>query len=153
MAYTKATMRAVDKYVKNNYDRIEIKVPKGRKKAVEAFAKEHGESVNGMLNRLLQAEMGLQEHEWKEVGSYNRADEKQDDDDVGKSSVLYMISDMIWHSDPTPDKAVYHYLHQNPGYAETLTDDYERIENEMDFQKRNKWIDALISKIKMHMEA
>lgn len=65
MAYTKATMRAVDKYVKNNYDRIEVKVPKGRKGAIEAHAKERGESVNGMVNRLLQAEMGLSEDEWK----------------------------------------------------------------------------------------
>lgn len=67
MAYTKATMRAVDKYVKNNYDRIEIKVPKGRKQAVEAFAREHGESVNGVMNRLVRVEMGLSEDEWKQT--------------------------------------------------------------------------------------
>jgi len=65
MAYTKATMRAVDKYVKNNYDRIEVKVPKGRKQAVEAHAQQHGESVNGVVNRLLRAEIGLSEDEWK----------------------------------------------------------------------------------------
>ena len=66
MAYTKATMRAVDKYVKNNYDRIEIKVPKGRKQAVEAHARERGESVNGLVNALLRAEMGLSEDEWRQ---------------------------------------------------------------------------------------
>ena len=69
MAYTKATMRAVDKYVKNNYDRIEIKVPKGRKQAVEAYARGRGESVNGLVNGLLRAEMGLSDDEWR------RADE------------------------------------------------------------------------------
>lgn len=65
MAYTKATMRAVDKYVKNNYDRVEIKVPKGRKQAVEAHAKQRGESVNGLVNALLRADMGMSDEEWK----------------------------------------------------------------------------------------
>lgn len=68
VAYTKATMRAVDKYVKNNYDRIEIKVPKGRKAAVEAHAKERGESVNGLVNALLRVDMGLSEDEWRQGG-------------------------------------------------------------------------------------
>lgn len=67
MAYSKATMRAVDKYVKNNYDRIEVKVPKGRKQAVEAHARERGESVNGLVNALLRGEMGLSDEEWKAV--------------------------------------------------------------------------------------
>ncbi len=65
MAYTKATMRAVDKYVKANYDRIEIKVPKGCKQAVEAHAERQGESVNGLINTLLRADMGLSEDVWK----------------------------------------------------------------------------------------
>ena len=50
MAYTKAGMKATDKYVKENYDKIVAKVPKGRKAAVEAFAKENGQSVNGLVN-------------------------------------------------------------------------------------------------------
>ena len=61
-------MRAVDKYVKNNYDRIEVKVPKGRKQAIEAFCRERGESVNGMINRLIRAEMSLSDDEWKKAG-------------------------------------------------------------------------------------
>lgn len=65
MAYTKATMRAVDKYVKNNYDSFLVRVPKGRKQAVEAHAKQRGESVNGLVNALLRAEMGLSDDEWK----------------------------------------------------------------------------------------
>ena len=67
MAYTKATMKAVDKYVKANYDRIEIKVPKGRKTAVEAAARERGESVNGYVNALIRGDIGFTEQEWKEV--------------------------------------------------------------------------------------
>ncbi|MBQ9038116.1 MAG: ABC transporter ATP-binding protein [Clostridia bacterium] len=65
MTYTKATMRAVDKYVKNNYDSFLVRVPKGRKQAVEAHAKSKGESVNGLVNALLRADMGLSEEEWK----------------------------------------------------------------------------------------
>lgn len=65
MAYTKATMRAVDKYVKNNYDSFLVRVPKGRKQAVEVHAKQRGESVNGLVNALLRADMGLSDGEWK----------------------------------------------------------------------------------------
>ncbi len=65
MAYTKATMRAVDKYVKNNYDSLLVRVPKGRKQAVEAYARGRGESINGLVNGLLRSEMGLSDDEWK----------------------------------------------------------------------------------------
>ena len=67
MAYTKAGMKAVDKYVRENYDRIGIKIPKGRKAAVEAHAKRKGESVNGLINALLRADMGMTEDEWKRM--------------------------------------------------------------------------------------
>lgn len=66
MAITEAQKRAVAKYNAANYDRIEVKVPKGRKQAVEAHARERGESVNGLVNRLVRAEMGLAEDEWKQ---------------------------------------------------------------------------------------
>ena len=47
------------------YDRISVTIPKGRKAAVEAHAKSKGESVNGLVNALLRADMGLSEDEWK----------------------------------------------------------------------------------------
>ena len=40
MAYTKATMKAVDKYVKNNYDRINVTMAKGKKDTLKAHASE-----------------------------------------------------------------------------------------------------------------
>lgn len=67
MAYTKAGMKAVDKYVKNNYDSFLVRVPKGRKSAVEECAKARNESVNGLLNRLLREAAGLTEDEWKQT--------------------------------------------------------------------------------------
>lgn len=65
MAYTKAGMKAADKYVRENYDRIGVKIPKGLKSAVEAHAKNKGESVNSLINALLRIDMGLTEDEWK----------------------------------------------------------------------------------------
>ncbi len=64
MATTKAQQKAVHKYVKANYDRIEITVPKGQKATVEAAAKSAGESVNLYTQRALLARMGLEE--WPE---------------------------------------------------------------------------------------
>ncbi|MGN0184660.1 MAG: hypothetical protein ACI4AL_06045 [Aristaeellaceae bacterium] len=65
MAYTKASMKAVDKYVKNNYDSFLVRVPKGRKATIEEWAKARGESVNGLINRLMREEIGVSEDEWK----------------------------------------------------------------------------------------
>ena len=65
MAYSKAGMRAVDKYVKENYSRLNIKIPKSQRSAVEAHAQRKGESVNGLVNALLRADMGLSEAAWR----------------------------------------------------------------------------------------
>ena len=51
--------------MKNNYDSFLVRVPKGRKATIEELAKEKGESVNGMINRLLREEAGLTEEDWK----------------------------------------------------------------------------------------
>lgn len=61
----KAATRAKNKYNSNNYDSLRIVVPKGQKQAVEAHAQQKGESVNGLVNALLRADMGLSDEEWK----------------------------------------------------------------------------------------
>lgn len=61
----KTSSAVKNRYNLKAYDRLAITVPKGRKQAVEAFAKERGESVNGMVNRLVRGEMGLSEDDWK----------------------------------------------------------------------------------------
>ena len=53
MATTKAQQRAVNKYVRENYDKLLLTMPKGRKAEIKAFADGQGESVNGFLNRLI----------------------------------------------------------------------------------------------------
>lgn len=52
-------------YNEKAYDRISVTVPKGQKQAIEAFAREQGESVNGLINALLRAAMALSESDWK----------------------------------------------------------------------------------------
>lgn len=52
-------------YNEKAYDRISVTIPKGRKQAVEAFARSRGETVNGLINGLLQREMGVTVDEWK----------------------------------------------------------------------------------------
>ena len=57
MATTKAQQKAVHKYVKQNYDRLELTVPKGRKAEIKAHAEARGESVNGFVNRAIDEAM------------------------------------------------------------------------------------------------
>ena len=44
-----AQQRAVHKYVKNNYDRLELSVPKGEKELIQQAAKLAGQSVNAYV--------------------------------------------------------------------------------------------------------
>lgn len=53
MAVPKANQRAVNKYKKNNYDRIEITVPKGQRDAFQAHAAAQGESTNAFIGRAI----------------------------------------------------------------------------------------------------
>ena len=54
---SKAQQKAVNKYVKNNYDRVNVTFPKGRKDIIKAHAAEHGESVNAFINRAINETM------------------------------------------------------------------------------------------------
>ena len=61
MPATKAQQKAVNKYMKNNYDNLRIVVPKGQKATVEAAAKAAGESINQYTQKALLMRMGLTE--------------------------------------------------------------------------------------------
>ena len=60
MPASKAQQKAVSKYMKANYDEIKVRVPKGAKEAIQAYAQSQGESVNGLIWKLLQEAMGVQ---------------------------------------------------------------------------------------------
>lgn len=49
MPASKANQRAVNKYVKNNYDRINVTFPKGQKDVIKAHAEAVGMSTNAYI--------------------------------------------------------------------------------------------------------
>lgn len=65
MPASKAQIKATNKYNAKKYDNLRIIVPKGRKAAIEGHAKSKGLSVNGLVNDLLRADMGLSDEAWK----------------------------------------------------------------------------------------
>lgn len=75
MAYTEASKKATMKYIKGNYDRLEIKVPKGRKATVEAIAEARGTSINSLVNGFLREAAGLSEADWKRTEAEEGAEE------------------------------------------------------------------------------
>lgn len=81
MPTSKAQQRATNKYKKNNYDRIELNVPKGQREEIRLYAKSVGiATVNDFIKRSIQAAMkyGLPE----EFLRGNIDDLKADSDDI-----------------------------------------------------------------------
>ncbi|MBQ6717028.1 MAG: hypothetical protein IJN21_10960, partial [Clostridia bacterium] len=61
----KTSSAVKNRYNAKAYDQIPVRVPKGRKADVEAYAKAQGQSVNGLVNNFLRNAMGLTEEDWK----------------------------------------------------------------------------------------
>lgn len=51
--YTQAQNKATQKYIKNNYDSVMLRMPKGKKEQIKAHAESRGESLNGFVNRAI----------------------------------------------------------------------------------------------------
>lgn len=51
MPASKAQQKAVNKYMRENYDRIALLVAKGDREKIKAHAEKLGESLNAFLNR------------------------------------------------------------------------------------------------------
>lgn len=54
---SKAQQRATAKYMKNNYDEIKTRVPKGKKDEIKAYAEKHGYSLNSFVNEAIDEKM------------------------------------------------------------------------------------------------
>ena len=54
---TAAQMKATAKYNKKNYDRIELRVPKGKKQIINDIADKHNISINAFINRAIDKEI------------------------------------------------------------------------------------------------
>ena len=57
MAYTQASNKAVQKYNKNNYDDLRIRVKKGEADKIKARAESLGLSLNAYINKLIEEDM------------------------------------------------------------------------------------------------
>lgn len=57
MPATKANQKAVAKYMKANYDEIKVRTPKGKRQIIHDYAQKRGESVNALINRLIDEEL------------------------------------------------------------------------------------------------
>lgn len=53
----KASTRAKNKYNAENYDRISLSVPKGKKETIKNYAESKNESLNGFVNRAIDEAM------------------------------------------------------------------------------------------------
>lgn len=54
---TKASQRAVNKYIANNYDRLNLTVPKGKKAEYKAAAEAEGKSLNAFIIECVEKRM------------------------------------------------------------------------------------------------
>lgn len=52
-----AQKRAAEKYTKANYDEIKVRVPKGKKKIIQQYAMDIGESTTAFINRAIDERM------------------------------------------------------------------------------------------------
>lgn len=57
MATSKAAQRAVNKYMKENYDRVNLTMPKGKKEKIQEQADCKGMSVNAYINAAIDEKM------------------------------------------------------------------------------------------------
>lgn len=57
MGYIESQRAATARYNKKAYDVIAIRVKKGQRAQVKAFAQRQGKSVNGLINELLEKAM------------------------------------------------------------------------------------------------
>ena len=54
---SKAQQRAVAKYMKNNYDEIKVRMPKGKKEQIRTAAESAGKSLNNYINEAIDEKM------------------------------------------------------------------------------------------------
>ena len=55
---SKAQQKAVAKYMKNNYDELKVRMPKGKKDIIKTAAENQAKSVNGFINEAIDEKIG-----------------------------------------------------------------------------------------------
>lgn len=56
--YSEAQNKASQRYQKKAYDTYLLRLHKGQKEQIQAYAESNGESLNGYINRLIAEDMG-----------------------------------------------------------------------------------------------
>lgn len=69
MPASKAQQKAVAKYMKNNYDEIKLRVPKGEKEKIKSHAESNGESINGFIKRSIDETMERDKKETQTIAA------------------------------------------------------------------------------------
>ena len=62
---TKTSARAKNRWNEKAYDRMNVMVPKGRKRDIAVYAQGHEQSVNGLVNDAVRQYIGMDETQWK----------------------------------------------------------------------------------------
>lgn len=57
MPVSDSKKKANEKYTRNHYDELKMRVPKGKKAEIQEHAENRGESLNGFLNRAVNNQM------------------------------------------------------------------------------------------------
>lgn len=57
MPASKAQQLAQNKWISQNYDRVNLTLPKGRKAELRAHAEQRGESLNGFIGRAIEEQI------------------------------------------------------------------------------------------------
>ena len=60
---SKAQQKAVNKYVKQNYDRVNVTMPKGKKDEYKAHAQSKGLSLNSYIINLIETDIKKEQGE------------------------------------------------------------------------------------------
>lgn len=66
MPRTEAQDRAIKKYEKDKIDKVLLRLPKGKKEAIQMHITVSGESLNGFINRAIDMAMFIDEQKKKE---------------------------------------------------------------------------------------
>ena len=82
MPVSKAQQKAVHKYVKANYDRMELTVPKGKKETIQTAAAAVGQSVNAYINQAIDERMNRDS-----AGTISNAPESPSEGDSGGGGI------------------------------------------------------------------
>ncbi len=71
---SKAQQKAVQKYIKNNYDRVNLTLYKGYKDKIKKHADKQGETVNSFINRAIAETM---EREGEPLPAHEKAENEE----------------------------------------------------------------------------